>query len=128
MLKNITLAALVALGAAAVTGASTQPAAADGYRAGVVYHNGHVRAGVYHRDHGWRSVRVGRHGPRAGFLRRVRHGRVVCFKTRPWRAAYRSDRRGYRMYRVHGRRLGFREVRRLARHGQWNAMRCFGRF
>ncbi|MDH3240000.1 MAG: hypothetical protein OEO83_04970 [Alphaproteobacteria bacterium] len=128
MLKNITLAALVALGAASLTGVSTQPAAADGYRGGGVYHYGHVSGGVYHRDYGWRRVRLGRHGPRRGFLKRVRQGRVVCFKTRPWRAAYRSDGRAYRMHRVHGRRLGFREVRRLARHGRWNAMRCFGWF
>jgi hypothetical protein len=128
MLKNVTLAALVAIGAATATGVSAQPAAADGYHAGVVYHNGHVRGGVYHRDHGWRGVRMGRYGPRAGFLKRVRQGRVVCFKTRPWRAARRFDRRDHRMYRVHGRRLNVREVRRMARHGRWNAMRCFRRF
>jgi hypothetical protein len=128
MLKNITLAALVALGSAGLTGVSAQPAAADGFHAGVVYHNGHVRGGVYHRDHGWRSVRVGRHGPRDGFMKRVRSGRVVCFQTRPWRAGYRSDHRAYRIYRAHGRRLDARDVRRLARNGRWNAMRCFQRF
>jgi hypothetical protein len=128
MLKNITLAALVALGSAGLAGVSAQPAAADGFHAGVVYHNGHVRGGVYHRDRGWRSVWVGRHGPRRGFMKRVRTGRVVCFKSRPWRADYRSDRRAYRMHRAHGRRLGVREVRRLVRHGRWNAMRCFRRF
>lgn len=128
MLKNITLAALVALGSATLTGVSAQPAAADGYHAGVVYYQGHVRGGVYHRDYGWRRVWMGRHGPRGRFLKRVRHGRVVCFKSRPWRANYRSDRRGYWKYRAHGRRLGYRAVRRLVRQGRWHAMRCYRRF
>jgi len=126
MLKKITLAALLAVGAATMTGA--QPAAADSYHGGGAFHRGHAPGGVYHRHVDWRGVPYGRHGPGRRFLSRVRDGSIVCFSARPWRHGYRGFRREHRFYLAHGRRLGYRAVRHLAREGRFGAMRCFSRF
>ncbi|HSR54712.1 MAG TPA: hypothetical protein VLN73_00620 [Alphaproteobacteria bacterium] len=128
MLKQITLAALVAIGGATLTGVAAQPAAADSFRGSIHFHNGHDHGGVYHRHGDRRRFHVRRFGPGHRFLRRVRHGSIVCYRTRPWRGGYRADRRGHRFYRAYGRRLGYRAVRRLARRGHYRAMRCFRRF
>ncbi len=118
MLKKITLAALLAVGAATMTGLAAQPAAADSFYAGIVVGPGHHHGTVYHHRRGWRAGPIGHRHQGHRFLRRVARGDIVCYRTRPWRHGYRH----------HGRRLGYHEVKRLAAHGRWHAMRCFSRF
>lgn len=127
MLKKITLAALLAVGGATLSGVAAQPAAADSYHGRVVFHRGAVHGGVNYRPADWRVVRFGRRGAGRRFLRLVREGSIVCFTARPRHAGYRGYRREHRFYHPHGRRLGFRAVRNLARHGRFGAMRCFRR-
>jgi hypothetical protein len=124
-LKKITLAAFVVLGTATLAGISALPAAADNMRSVRVFEYGGFSYGVVRHGRDRYSVAVSRHGPRSKFLKRVRNGRIVCFAKRSPRGTYRFDRRGHRSYRAHGRRLGYRAVRRLVRHGRRNAMRCF---
>jgi hypothetical protein len=125
MLKKITLAAIVALGTATLAGMSAPPAAADNIRSLRVFEHGGFSYASNQFRHDRRGDRVSRHGPRWKFLKRVRNGRVVCFAKPSRRGAYRFDRRWHRSYRAHGRRLGYRAVRRLVRHGRRHAMRCF---
>ena len=127
MLKKITLAAFVVLGAAGFTGMSAQPAAAENMRSARHFDGGAVKRGVYHQRRGWRSTRYRQHRPRV-FHKRVRNGRIVCYRTirRPnWRRAVRY---GHRYYHANGRRLGPRAIRRLTRSGRRGAMRCFARY
>ncbi|MCZ6740988.1 MAG: hypothetical protein O7D27_02380 [Alphaproteobacteria bacterium] len=146
MLKKITLAAFLALGATTLAGMSALPAAAeDSRRVGVLEHRGFSLA-TYQFGQVRRGTRISRHGAHRRFLRRVRSGAIACFKKPSWRRATRIERRGYRYHRTHGRRfgarierrgyryhrthgrrLGYRAVRRLVRHGRRYAMRCFPR-
>lgn len=122
MLKKITLAAFLALGAATLSGISALPAAAHNTRSvGVLEHRGFSLA-TYQIRHDRRGGRISRHGPRRRFLRGVRSGAIVCFKKPSWRHATWFDRRGYRYHQTHGRRLGYWAVRRLVRHGRRYAM------
>ncbi|MCZ6814009.1 MAG: hypothetical protein O7F14_08130, partial [Alphaproteobacteria bacterium] len=74
MLKKITLAAFLALGAATLSGISALPAAAHNTRSvGVLEHRGFSLA-TYQFRHVRRGGRISRHGPRRRFLRRVRSG------------------------------------------------------
>lgn len=114
MLKKFTLAAFVALGTVTLAGISAQPAAADDMRSARVFNHGVIN---YGGNHGRDDRRVNRHGPRWKFLKHVRNGRIVCFKKRGPRHGYRHDR--------HGRRLGYRAVRRLIRSGRGHVMRCY---
>ena len=127
MLKKITLAAFLALGAAPLAGISALPAAAHDIRSvGVSKHGGFSLSNDrFRRDR--RGARISRHGPRRWFLKRARAGAIVCFKKPSRRHAYGFDRRRHRTTRFHGRRLGYRAVRRLVRHGRRTAMRCFWR-
>ncbi len=132
MLKKITLAAFVILGAAGFAGTSAQPAAAENMRSVRHLDGGAVKKGVDHQRRGWRSTRYGQHRPRV-FLRRLRGGRIVCYRTirRPQlrRPHFRRQvRLGQRYYRAHGRRLSPRAVRRLIRSGRRYAMQCFARY
>jgi hypothetical protein len=125
MLKKITLAAFVALGTATLAGMSALPASAENIRSvGVLEHGGFSYA-AYRVRRDRDGDRVSGLGPSWKFLKCVRHGRIVCFAKPSRRGAYRFDRRGHRAYRAHGRRLGYRAVRRLVRHGRRHAMRCF---
>lgn len=127
MLNKITLAAFLALGAATLSGISALPAAANNTRSvGVLEHRGFSLA-THQFRHVRRGGRISRHGPRRRFLRRVRSGAIACFRKPSWRRATRFDRRGHRYAQTHGRRLGYRAVRRLVRHGRRYAMRCFPR-
>lgn len=125
MLKKITLAAFVALGTATLAGMSALPAAADNIRSVRVFEHGGFSYGVDKPRRDRRRGRISRRGPHWKFLKRVRNGGIVCFAKRSRRGAYRFDRRGHRSYRAYGRRLGYRTVRRLVRHGRRDAMRCF---
>ncbi len=127
MLKKITLAAFVALGAAALAGTSALPAAADNIRAVRVFKHGNFSLATYQFRRDRRGPRISRHGPRRRFLKRVRDGAIVCFRKPSRRHAHRFYRRWHRHYRAHGRRLGYRAVRRLVRHGRRHALRCFRR-
>ena len=127
MLKKITLAALVAFGAATLAGVSAPPAAADNIRSVGAFGPGGWSLAIYQVRHDRRGPRMSRHGPRRRFLKGVRRGAIVCFRTSSWRRAARFGRRGHRYDQSHGRRLGYRAVRRLVRHGRRYAMRCFRR-
>ncbi|MDX1484799.1 MAG: hypothetical protein R3229_09975 [Alphaproteobacteria bacterium] len=134
MLKNVTLAACLALGMSAVSGIAGQPAEARDLRP--VYgasDHGMAAKGLI-RAIDWRARHDHRRGFRWRFLRRVRDGRIVCFKKRSHRWGHRfddrrgyryGDRRGRRFARAYGRPLGYRQVRRLVRQGRRDAMRCF---
>ncbi len=120
MLKQLTLAAAVAVGAVTMIGTGAQPAAADHRGPAPIVKVDYYGPGYDHR--------VDRRFTRAErrFLRKVRRGRVACFKKRPYRYS-RYDRRGYRYHRVRGKRLSFRAVRRLVRLDRRYVMRCFRR-
>lgn len=127
MLNKITLAAFLALGAATLSGISALPAAAQNTRSvGVLEHRGFSLA-THQFRHVRRGGRISRHGPRRRFLRRVRSGAIACFRKPSRRHATWFDRRGHRYAQTHGRRLGYRAVRRLVRHGRRHTMRCFPR-
>ena len=127
MLKKITLAAFVALGAATLAGVSALPAASDDTRSVRVFKHGDLSLATFKFRHVRRGARISRHGPGRRFLNHVRRGAIACFvKSSPRRAA-RFGRRGHRYDQTHGRRLGYRAVRRLVRQGRRHAMRCFRR-
>ena len=93
MLKKITLAALVAVGAITLAGISAPPAAADNFASIRVSHHGVLELATYQFRHDRRGAGKSRHGPRRRFLKRVRNGATVCFKKRSRRHASRFDRR-----------------------------------
>jgi hypothetical protein len=95
-LKKITLAAIVALGTATLTGMSAPPAAADNIRSVRVFEHGGFSYASYRFQRDRRDVRASRHGASRKFLKRVRNGRVVCFAKPSRRGADRFDRRGHR--------------------------------
>lgn len=126
MLKKLTLAAFFALGTAAMAGAPAAPVAAENIRSAGGYEHGGYSFDVHvSRHHGHRAHASRYYGPNWRFLRAVRHGRIVCFKKRLRHHGHRFDRHRYRPYRAHGRRLGYRAVRRLVRRGHRHAIRCF---
>ena len=127
MLKKITLAALVAFGAATLAGISAPPAVADNFGSVRISKHGVFALANYRIRHDRRGRRMSRTSPRRRFLKRVRSGAIACFKKSPRRRAARFGRRGHRYYQTHGRRLGYRAVKRLVRHGRRHAMRCFRR-
>ncbi len=127
MWKKITLAAFVVLGATSVVGMSAAPAAAENMRSVRHLDGATVKHEVYHQRQGWRSIRY-RHHRRARFFKRVRHGRIVCYRTLRRPHLRRAVRLGHRYYHAHGRRLGPRAVRRLIRSDRRHGLRCFARY
>lgn len=128
MLRKITLAAIVALGAAPLAGFAVHPAAAEGVRTSKVSGPGVFERKVYHHRRHWRSHRFHRRAPRARFLARVRHGDVVCYRARHPQYWHRFHGYGHRFYHRRGHRLRYRAVRRLIRHGHGHLLRCFARY
>ena len=94
MLKQITLGALIALGAATLAGISSLPAAAHDTRSVRVSQHGGLSISIsrFRRDRPYAGD--SRYGPRRRFLKRVRRGAIVCFAKPSRRYAYRSGRRG----------------------------------
>ncbi len=127
MLKKITLAVLLGLGAATLTGVSVPDARADDNRSQRVFKHGNPMQATFRFYQGRRNVRPNRHGTNRRFLKRVRRGAIVCFKKPSRRHAQRANQRRHRYDRPKFRRLGYRAVKRLVRQGRRHAMRCFRR-
>ncbi len=127
MLKKITLAVLLGLGAVTLTGVSAPDARADDNRATGVFKLGDSVQATFRFHQGRRNVRPNRHGTNRRFLKRVRRGAIVCFKKPSRRHGQRAPQRGHRYDRPKFRRLGYRAVKRAVRQGRRHALRCFRR-